>query len=172
MPTRTEEIASKGTGAAKTVKTVGSLHGVFKKLVQEHREIAALLTQLKAASDLEVRRGLFARIRTDMLVHDKAEVRAVYPAFDAYSELQPMAKEHAGGAMQLERSLEQLSELPLTDASWEPRFDKLVELAVQHTREEEEEYFPAAADLLGQDEAERLQDRYEAAKAEVMGQAS
>ena len=173
MPTRTEEVASKGMGAAKTVKAaVESPHGVFKKLTEEHREIGALLMRVKATSDPEVRRALFPKLRTEMLAHDKGEIREVYPAFDQYSELQPMAKEHNVEAMQLERSLEQLSGVPPTDASWGPLFDKLVELAVQHTREEEDEYFPAAERVLGRDEAERLQGRYEAAKAEVMGQAS
>src|SRR5277367_7049308 len=172
MPTRTEEIASR-MGAAKTVKAaVESPHGVFEKLTEEHREIAALLMRVKATSDPEVRRALFPKVRTEMLAHDKGEFREVYPAFDQHPELQPMAKEHNVEATQLERSLEQLSGVPPTDASWESLFDKLVELAVQHTREEEDEYFPAAERVLGRDEAERLQGRYEAAKAEVTGQAS
>jgi hypothetical protein len=52
MPTRTEEIASKGMGAAKTVKAaVEGLHGVFKRLTQEHAELAALLMHVKTTSD-------------------------------------------------------------------------------------------------------------------------
>jgi hypothetical protein len=173
MATRTEEIASTGTGAAQTVKpAVESLHGVFKQLAQEHGEIAALLMRFKATSNPEVRRALFAKIRTEMLAHDNGEIHEVYPAFEQYAELKPMAKEHNAEAKQLEQLLEQLNGLAPTDASWAPLFDKLVELAARHTREEEDEYFPTAERVLGQDEAERLQGRYEAAKAAVTDQAS
>ncbi len=173
MPTRTEEIPAKGTGAARTDKpaTEGP-HGVFKKLTEEHGEIGALLMRVKATADPEARRAMYPKVRQEMLAHDHGEIREVYPAFARYPELRPMAGAHDAGATRLERSLDELSGVPPTDPSWGPLFDELVELAVQHTREEEEEYFPAAERVLGRDEAERLQVRYEAAKREVTGRAS
>lgn len=49
-------------------------------------------------------------------------------------------------------------------------FDRLVEQVARHTREEESDYFPAAQRVFGANEAERLERRYEATKAEIMRQ--
>jgi hemerythrin superfamily protein len=165
MPNRPEELASKAAGAMKAAKaTVKGLHGVFKKLTEEHGEVSALLTRVNSTSDPETRSRLFPDIRRDLLAHETGERRAVYPAFRKYPELAGMVDEHEAEATQLERALSQLAATDCADASWGTMFEQLVKLVKHHTGEEENRYFPEASRVLGKEESERLEAAYLAAK--------
>jgi hypothetical protein len=167
MPNRTQEVASKAAGAMKAVKaTVKGFSGIFKQLTREHGEVSALLRRVKMTSDPQVRRELYPTIRSELLSHERGELRAVYPAFLQYKELEGIARAHEQEAGQLERLITELDAIAYDDDAWGHAFTKLVELVMQHTKEEENEYFPKANRILGQDVANRLQADYEATKAE------
>jgi hypothetical protein len=168
MPNRMEQAASKAMGAIKTAKaTIEGLSGVFKQLTKEHGEVTALLMRVKMSSDVRVRRELFPKIRSELLSHEKGELREVYPAFRQHAELEGIAAEHEKEAGQMERMLDELSAITYEDASWPAKFAKLADAVAHHAKEEENEYFPAANDLFGKDEAERIGARYLRAKAET-----
>ncbi len=173
MPNRMEEMASKAAGAMKAAKaTFKGLSGVFKQLTQEHGEVSALLMRLKMTSEADVRRELFPKIRRELLSHEKGELSVVYPVFRQHPELESIAKSHDAEASQLERTLDELSAMSYEDGAWRSKFATLVDLVSHHTKEEENEYFPTANRLLGDDEAERMKIRYEQAKAQAMQQTS
>jgi Hemerythrin HHE cation binding domain len=168
MPNSAEKIASKAMGAMKTVKaTAEGLTGVFKHLATEHGEVTALLLRVKTSSDVEVRKELFPEIRSELVSHEKAELREVYPAFEKHVELEAMAKDHEKEAGDLEQLIEELHAMPFDDAGWETKFAELADLVADHAREEEDEYFPVAQGILGKEEADRLLQRFERAKAKV-----
>jgi hypothetical protein len=163
-----EEVASKVVGGMKAAKAAfEGLSGVFKQLTQEHGEVTALLIRVKMTSDVGVRHNVFPKIRSDLLAHDRAELRAVYPAFAQHPDLEGMAKNHEAEASQLERTLDELSATDYGDESWGSKFERLVGLVEHHVKEEEDEYFPAANRILGKDEAERMKTRYLEAKAQA-----
>ncbi len=169
MPTRTEGFASTVMGAVKSAKaTVEGLRGVFKKLTQEHGEVTALLLRVKASSDEDLRRDLFPKIRAELLAHESGERSEVYPVFRQHPELEKIAADHDREATELEQMLDQLDHTPVTDPSWGPSFEKLVELVSHHTHEEENDYFPEAMKVLGDEEAERLLEPYEQARARLL----
>jgi hypothetical protein len=173
MPSRTDEMASKVVGAVKAIKaTFEGLSGVFKELVKEHGEVGALLMRVKMSSDEQVRREVFPQIRSELLSHEKGELREVYPIFRQHPELQQFAAEHDKEATELEQMLNELSALPVNDPSWSSRFDKLFEMVKQHVKEEEDDYFPTAEKVLGKDESERMDERFLKVKKEVMQQLS
>jgi hypothetical protein len=168
-----EEVASKVVGGMKAAKaTFEGLSGVFKQLTQEHGEVTALLIRVKMTSDAGVRRNLFPKIRSDLLAHERGEMREVYPAFSQHPDLEGMARNHDAEAGQLERALDELSATDYGDESWGTKFERLVGLVEHHTKEEEDDYFPAANRILGKDEAERLKSRYLDAKAQAAQQLS
>jgi hemerythrin superfamily protein len=168
MPSRIEEVASKGMGAAKKVKaTVEGMHGVFRRLAEEHGEVTALLMRVKASSDPEVRRELFPVIRAELLGHEKGELKNVYPEFEQYAELAPIAKDHNEESTTLERLLEELHAMSYEDNAWASKFGDLVELVSHHIEEEEENYFPAGERVLGEKRAEEMLSRYEETKSAV-----
>jgi hypothetical protein len=166
-----EEVASKVVGGMKAAKaTLEGLSGVFRQLTQEHGEVSALIFRVKMTSDVGVRRDLFPEIRTQLIAHERGEVREVYPAFRQHPELEGMARNHETEAGQLERALDDLSATEYADPTWGEKFGELVSLVDKHVKEEEGDYFPAANRVLGREETERLRDSYAAAKSEVLRQ--
>jgi len=171
MPTRMEEMASKGMGVAKEIKaTFEGLHGVFKKLMEEHGEVTALLLRVKGSSDVEVRRNLFPKIHAELLSHEKGELADVYPVFRENAELATFADAHDREAGEIERMLDELSALPYADEGWGGKFERLVELVSHHVEEEEGEYFPKAEKILGEEKAEEMLPRFEATKEKVLNE--
>jgi hemerythrin superfamily protein len=169
MLTRTEQIASKAMGAMKAAKaTVRGLGGVFRKLSQEHGEVAALLMRVKKSSDVEVRRHLFPDIRRELLAHEKGELEVVYPAFRRYPELVPIADAHQKDADQMEQIIKELSATDYADAGWGRMFDRLADLVTQHATQEENEYFPKASRVMGDDEPLVLEKQYLDAKKSII----
>ena len=168
MPNRTQEVASKAAGAMKAVKaTVKGFSGIFKQLTREHGEVSALLMRVKMSSDPQVRRDLYPTIRSELLSHEMGELRAVYPTFLQYKELEGIARAHEQEAGQLERLITELNGMAYDDDAWGRTFTRLVDLVMQHTKEEENEYFPKANRVLGEDLGNRLKANYEAAKGEA-----
>jgi hemerythrin superfamily protein len=169
MLTRTEQIASKAMGAMKAAKaTVKGLGGVFRKLSQEHGEVTALLMRVKKSSDVEVRRHLFPDIRRELLAHEKGELQVVYPAFRRYPELIAIADDHQKESDQMEQVIRELSATDYADAAWTRMFDRLVDIVMHHTSEEENQYFPRAARVMGDDEPNVLEKQYLDAKKTIL----
>src|SRR5262249_9884299 len=157
-PKRTEGIASRVMGAVKAVKaSFKGLHGVFKRLTEEHGEVTALLLRVKSSSDLDVRRELFPKIRVELISHEKGELKDVYPMFENHPELAKMAEEHGAEANPLERKIEELNAMPFEDEAWMSKFKELVDLVQRHVDEEEGEFFPAGERVLGREAAEQME---------------
>jgi hypothetical protein len=168
MLNRTQEVASKAAGAMKAVKaTVKGLSGVFKQLTREHGEVSALLRRVKMTSDPQVRRELYPTIRSALLAHETGELRAVYPMFLQYAELEGIARAHEQEATQLGRLITELNAIPYEDDAWSETLGRLSDFVMRHDREEEDEYFPKANRVLGQDVANRLKINYETIRSEA-----
>jgi hypothetical protein len=168
MPNRVEELASKAAGAVKVAKaTLVGLSGVFKHLAKEHGEVSALLMRVKMSSDPEVRRELFPKIRMELVSHEQAEIRELYPVFREYPETQPLAEDHDSDALSLSSVIEELTRIPMDSDAWEHTFDRLVTLVQKHVKLEENHYFPAAQRAFG-GRADELLARFEQTKAQVL----
>jgi hemerythrin superfamily protein len=171
MPNRIENIASKAVGKLKSAKaSVEGLSGVFRKLAQEHGEVAALLMRVKHSSDPGVRSTLFTTIRKELLAHEKSELKAVYPVLMENADTQQIATHHNQEAAQLEQMIAELTALDVGDAGWQTKFEALADTVQHHAKEEEEQFFPQAQRVLGEAVADALLPRYENAKAEITSQ--
>ena len=173
MPNPVENFASKAVGTVKSAKAaIEGLSGVFRKLAQEHGEVSALLVRVKHSSDPEVRSTLFAEIKQQLLAHEKAELKAVYPVLMEHVDTQQIAARHHQEAADLEQMIVELDALSVRDASWQARFAALADTVQRHAAEEEQQFFPRAERVLGEGVASALLPRYEAAKAEIAAQLS
>jgi hypothetical protein len=161
-----DEVASKAMGGVKAAKaTIEGLSGVFRKLAQEHGEVSALLLHVKMSSDPKVRDELFPKIRRELLSHEKAEREVVYPALRAHAATQLIADKHDKEAGELEKVIAELTSMSTKSEGWTVTFDALVDLVQRHVAEEEHEFFPAGARVLGS-QTETLLAQYESVKAE------
>jgi iron-sulfur cluster repair protein YtfE (RIC family) len=168
MKNKVEELASKVVGTAKAAKaTLEGLSGVFRHLAKEHGEVSALLMRLKASSDPAVRRELFPKIRRELLAHEQAELRELYPALRSNPQTEQMANEHDRDAVSLESAIDALTAIAVDSPHWQPTLEALIERVEQHVHQEEDEYFPVAQRVF-QARASELLERFEQAKAEAM----
>lgn len=165
MPSTIESAGSKLMSTAKDIKaTFKGLSGVFKHLMEEHGKVGALLKRLNSSSDESLRAELYPTIRRELLAHEKGEVLAVYPRLAQFAETAPIAAEHEREAKELQSAIAAVDALSFSDPGWGPTFGRLVKLVEAHVKEEEDEYFPKAQEVLGDDEAKALLPRFEQAK--------
>jgi hemerythrin superfamily protein len=172
MTNKVEELAAKVVGTAMAAKaTLEGLEGVFRHLAREHGEVSTLLMRLKASSDPDTRRELWPTIRRELLSHEQAELREVYPVLRQNADTRAMADEHDQDAKSLEEVIHELTQTAVDSERWQPTLERLIAQVQEHVRDEEEEYFPIA-DRAFKEGSEEIQERYEQAKAEAMRQLS
>lgn len=173
MPSSLEKVASKTMGTVKGAKaSLKGLSGVFKRLMQEHGEVSALMKRVDSSSDEEVRRALYPTIRRELLSHEQGELKAVYPVLGQYSATSEIAAIHAHEASELDAAIEALDALDLAGEEWKPAFEHLFGVVKRHVEEEEGEFFPRAQETIGDAQAQALEGRYEAAKESALNEVS
>lgn len=151
--------------AAKDAKAAfKGLTGVFMHLMEEHGKVGALIKRVLATSDDGVRAKLYATIRTELLAHEKGELKAVYPVLAQYSETAGIAVAHSLDASELEASIAELDALSIGSPTWVASFERLARLVEQHVDREESDYFPKAQKALGKERAEELLFAFDAAR--------
>jgi hemerythrin superfamily protein len=166
MPSRIDSMLSHGMGKVKAVKArLSGLVGVFATLAEQHGEVAALLERAKHSDDKFAE--LWPKIRRELISHEKAELREVYPALRANDTTRELANRHEAEATQLEQLIEIIDELAIRSPARREEFEQLVELVLYHAREEETDIFPRAQEALGKQRAEELKERFLTAKQQI-----
>ena len=157
---------AEGTVLAHAIKAgFNGLRGVFLHLAEEHGEVSALIKRVAKSSDAGVRREHYPLIRTELLTHERAELTEVYSVLSKYPETRGLSLAHNQEAEQLEDAIARIDALDFASSEWPIAFERLVSLVQNHVREEEEEFFPRAQQVLSEDESKSLLARYEAARA-------
>ena len=167
MPNRMDSILSKGAGMMKGVKArLDGLHGVFRTLAEQHGEVSAMLKRLQDKP--EKRAELWPEIRRELMSHERAEMREIYPVLRQHPQTRALAEHHDQEAAELERLIERID---AQTVDWRTLYDELVDAVVHHANEEENEIFPKAQEAIGDKAARDLEARFLAAKKQVMGTA-
>ena len=165
MPNTVEKVASGLMGAAKDVQAgFKGLTGVLMHLMEEHGKVGALIKRVGLSSDEAVRAKLYPTIRTELLGHEKGELKVVYPALAEYPETAAIAAAHAHHASEIEAAIAELDALSFNSATWAPAFERLAKLVDEHVSQEESSYFPLAQEVLGEERTKVLLPQFEAAK--------
>ncbi|HET9932723.1 MAG TPA: hemerythrin domain-containing protein [Polyangiaceae bacterium] len=145
------------------------LTGVFKHLMQEHGELAALVKRARRCSDADERARLYAELRRRLVAHERAESAEVYRALAEHESTIRLAMAHGDQVRELESVLERLDRLKPADPEWERAMELLAQTVEQHVFDEEGDYFPRGQAALGDESAQALTERYEAAKQRELG---
>jgi hemerythrin superfamily protein len=166
MPNRMDSMLSHGMGKMKAMKArLSGLVGVFKTLAEQHGEVKVLLDRAKSSNEKFVE--LWPTLRTELLSHERAEMRELYPLLRAYPETMLLANHHDAEAGELESLIQRIDALPPTAAERHALFEQLVDKVTHHAGEEERDIFPKAQDVLGKDRAIQLEKTFLAAKQQV-----
>ena len=163
---RMDATLSHGMGKVKAIKArLSGLVGVFKTLSEQHGEVAMLLERAKTSNEKFVQ--LWPTIRRELLSHEKAELREVYPILRTREATRPLAEEHDLEAHELEQLIRAIDELPVAAPERTEVYHRLVRTVMEHAREEEGEIFPRAQEAIGKAQAEALEATFLAAKQQI-----
>lgn len=166
MPNRLDSMLSHGMARVKAVKArLSGLGGVFKTLAAEHGELRVLLQRAKVSDDRFV--DLWPTIRRDLVAHEKAERRELYPVLRAHPETRSLADHHDAEADELDALIASVDALGVGTPELRATFKRLNDLVVHHAHEEESKIFPKAQEVLGKDRAELIETKYLAAKRQL-----
>src|SRR5512138_490848 len=96
---RMDSMLSRGLGTFKAVKArLSGLVGIFKTLSEQHGEVTALLERAKLSDERFTE--LWPEIRRELLSHERAEVRELYPVLRLHAQTVALADHHDAEASQ------------------------------------------------------------------------
>jgi hemerythrin superfamily protein len=168
MPNRTDAAIAKTKGAAHRVRArMDGLHGVFATLAKQHAEVTALMKRVE--DDSERREDLWPKIRTELLSHEKAELRVIYPELRMNAGTRGYADQHEEDAQELELLIGELDDEPIDSLQWGAKFELLAATVREHAKFEEKQIFPEAEKALGKLRTKALDDEFTASKEQIAG---
>lgn len=167
MP-RPTEIAGKAVGKAKGAKQALEGHfGIMKRLAEEHGEVSMLLERCSKAEDPGEREELFLKIREELLSHAKAEEKIFYSRLMKSTESRELTEHSIDEHREMEEIIDRLATMGYEGDDWAELFDELEQSFTEHVKEEENDLFAKAKDVLDDDEIKKLEKVYlEERKAE------
>lgn len=141
------------------------LRGVFLHLAEEHGEVGALMKKVSKSADADVRRELWPQIRVELLAHEQGELAEVYPLLSSNEATREIVSLHSQEAGQLKDAVASVDAHDFASPAWAAAFERLFTLVQLHVTEEENDFFPRAQAVIGEDESKQVLERYEATKA-------
>jgi hemerythrin-like domain-containing protein len=136
----------------------------FSLLKADHENVAALFEQLESASGRQ-KLEVFNQIRTELELHAHIEEKIFYPALEQPAETHDLTLEAYEEHDVVKKLLRELSRARTPNEEWEAKAKVLQENVEHHVEEEENELFPKANQVLGEEEIEELGELLQAEKA-------
>ena len=131
---------------------------IYTKLKQDHDRQRVMLKQLAEQQDGRVE--LFENLRLELQAHAAAEEESLYATMLAKPELRDDARHSVSEHKEVDDILGEMMALDANSAEWEEKFEHLRHRYEHHIDEEEEEMFPAAAEVLPDSKELELADVY------------
>jgi len=162
------ETAAKGAGVAKAATArLKGLFGVFNTLARQHAEAKSLLKRLANTDERDTQIELWPTLRAELISHERAELDEVYPVMEQHGMLHEVVLQHQNEAEQLEAAIGDIDAASYGTPEWTTRVRALEALVAAHAKEEEEQFFPRAEDVLEPETIKDLDQRYKAAQASI-----
>lgn len=166
MPNRTDSILSHGMGKVKAVKArLSGLVGVFQTLAEQHGEVLMLLERAKA-SDQKFSE-LWPTIRRELLSHERAELRELYPVLRTNDTTRVLADDHDAEAAELEEQIADIDRLVVGSGVRRRAFQHLIDTVKHHAHEEERKIFRKAQQVFGKEQATAIDAKFLATKNQL-----
>ena len=138
---------------------------ITELLQEDHREAEELIERLEGLeTDLddeevgidEMPQTLFTQLKNALTMHTQVEEQILYPAMKQFDETADLIPEAIEEHQQVDQILEEMSLLSPTDDEFQERLEELKENLFHHIEEEEDELFPKAEELCGQEKLEEM----------------
>jgi len=148
--------------------TARPLTGVFEVLAEQHRHALELLRRAGSTANPVKRRQHWAEARRRLISHERAEEQVVYSMLEHHDDAQTLLDQHGDQAVELELAIAELDSLDIDSEDWIGRLRDVMAMVDDHVRDEENDFFPRAQRLLGENLARELEDPYANAQREVL----
>lgn len=166
MPNRMNETATERARKDDAGGGPEELVGVFRTLADQHEQVAAMFDELQGT--LQSSAILWPQIRRELVSHEHAEVRELYPLLRELEETRDLADHHDEEAAELDELIARLDRLDVGTNEWIQLFGELVETVTHHAKEEEAKIFPIAQQVIGEARAVELDAKLLATKRQLM----
>jgi hemerythrin superfamily protein len=137
-------------------------------LQADHRTVQHLFAIYQSARDSTTKQQIVEQVFTELELHAQLEETIFYPAFDAQAGKKG-TQLVADSRLEHEAVRELMLEMPYcnTEGEFEAKFQELMQCVQHHIAQEEDEMFPEAAQILG-DQLADLRDEMVALKHQLM----
>lgn len=139
---------------------------IYDELKHDHEEVKQMLEELCELSARAGRRKavLFEKFKAEMIAHSRVEEKVFYDALKGKKEGKEEALEGYEEHHLVDVMLREMSRLDVGDERWKAKLKVLKENIEHHIEEEEKEIFDTAEDILSDEEAEEIGERFRAEK--------
>jgi hemerythrin superfamily protein len=164
-----EEVIAKAAGKLGALEAkVKGLGGIFRRLTEEHKEVATLLQRAGMSTEATKREELWNKIRPILTAHERAEMQVLYAELEAHPSLAEIVRQHESDVDKLQDLIANLDSAAFSSAQWEGSLRQLEHAVLKHAEREEEHFFPTAQELIGEERAEQLEYKYLQAKKVII----
>jgi hemerythrin superfamily protein len=162
-------VAAAAVGAAVSSSSAGTTdvdaEDVVDVLTTDHREMTALIAQIRATAEPEARRDLADALTAELIRHAVAEEMYVYPAMRTHLPDGDAAVEHdTAEHKELERTLKDLEGADPADVRFDALIGELETTLADHVADEESEQFPRLRAAVPRAELVQLAAKVQTAK--------
>jgi iron-sulfur cluster repair protein YtfE (RIC family) len=134
---------------------------IFTRLVEEHRDILAMLdAALRVAEDPVARVRMFSRLARVLRIHARAEEEIVFPVLDGSYELGHHVREDQAAHVEIDELIRRVE--TAEGDTWRAHVDALRTAMLRHFADEEEVLFPGAHNVISDQHGQDMLIEYEA----------
>jgi type I site-specific restriction endonuclease len=135
---------------------------IFDALLQSHELQRSICRRLLAEiGDTGERRRAFDELKAELAAHETAEERSFYVPLIERDETVDAARHGIAEHHEIDEMVEEIEKLSQGSAEWLELVGKLVHRIEHHLKEEEENFFPQAREVLSRREQKDLGEPYQ-----------
>jgi len=133
----------------------------LKLLKEDHDRVKKMLAEGESTTERgeKTREELFARLKSDLEIHERMEEEVLYPALKSHPKARDLALEGYEEHHVVDTILAELEQTPPSDEQWGAKFKVAKENLEHHIEEEETQMFPKARNAFSEDELEQMGQR-------------
>jgi iron-sulfur cluster repair protein YtfE (RIC family) len=131
---------------------------VYQILMQDHRIVEELFSEIEKSDDREVERReqLFAKLRKELEDHSLVEENIFYPWIEKLLATKELVEQSFEEHAEFEAILQEISEMHTNKDDWLEKINELKDVVQRHVHREEDKMFPAAREELNESRAKEL----------------
>jgi len=133
----------------------------FELLEADHRKVEKIFAELEPTTEraLKTREELFRKLKTELDIHTHIEETILYPVLRKESETRDITFEGFEEHNVAKKLLEEMEMMEVTSEVWTAKLKVLMESIEHHVKEEEQEMFKDAREVLSKEQIEEIGNR-------------